>query len=117
MYKVHLIPYEIEEVRPSADEIPEGVQMVHGPQFWDKTGNKGDGVVVAVPDTSANRTTQTCRSADSRHMKKATHFRVTPVVPTRKASCFCCPQRSKKLLKLLSISFAYLSICPSMQVR
>jgi major intracellular serine protease len=51
MYKVKLIPYQIDEVYSSANEIPPGVQMIHAPKFWDKTGNKGDGVVIAVLDT------------------------------------------------------------------
>lgn len=48
--EVHLIPFKIKEVQTVASEVPEGVELVGAPSFWDK-GIYGEGVVVAILDT------------------------------------------------------------------
>lgn len=55
-YEIKLMPYEIEknEVNISANEIPEGVQMIQAPQLWEQ-GYKGQGVKIAVIDTGCDR--------------------------------------------------------------
>ncbi|MBP2658418.1 MAG: isp [Firmicutes bacterium] len=45
-----LIPYTIESVTDTVNEIPEGVKMVQAPEIWGES-KKGAGVVVAVIDS------------------------------------------------------------------
>lgn len=48
--KVRLIPFKVQEVYKSANEIPEGVSLINAPALWEKS-KKGDGVVIAIIDT------------------------------------------------------------------
>lgn len=50
--KVRLIPFKVQEVYKSANEIPEGVSLIQAPGYWEKS-KKGDGVIIAVIDTGA----------------------------------------------------------------
>lgn len=51
---VRIIPFSVEAVAESADQIPAGVEMVEAPAAWAKNV-KGDNVVVAVLDTGAEK--------------------------------------------------------------
>lgn len=53
--KVNLIPYTLQEIYQSANEIPEGVQLINAPAIWE-AGRKGEDVVVAVLDTGCQTT-------------------------------------------------------------
>jgi major intracellular serine protease len=48
--KVYLIPFEIERVNASLNEMPRGIRMIQAPALW-KEGDKGEDVVVDVLDT------------------------------------------------------------------
>lgn len=48
--KVRLIPFQVDEIYKSSNEIPEGVQLIQAPALWEK-GKKGEGVVIAIIDT------------------------------------------------------------------
>jgi major intracellular serine protease len=48
--KMKLIPYKVESLQTSTNEIPFGVKMLQAPQVWEK-GEKGAGIVVAILDT------------------------------------------------------------------
>ncbi|WP_099157815.1 S8 family peptidase [Virgibacillus ndiopensis] len=50
MSKIHLIPYEVEEIYEASSEIPEGVTMIQAPEVWEEA-EKGSGNVVAIIDT------------------------------------------------------------------
>ncbi|GGF08571.1 serine protease [Halobacillus andaensis] len=50
MSKIHLIPYEIDEIIEVSSETPEGVKMIQAPDVWEKT-EQGKGNVIAVIDT------------------------------------------------------------------
>ncbi|SEQ36706.1 type II signal peptidase. Serine peptidase. MEROPS family S08A [Virgibacillus subterraneus] len=50
MGKIHLIPYQIEEIQDTATDIPEGVSMIQAPYAWEEA-EKGHGNVVAIIDT------------------------------------------------------------------
>lgn len=50
MDKIHLIPYQIDEIQEIATNIPEGVSMIQAPEVWEKA-DKGCGNVVAIVDT------------------------------------------------------------------
>ncbi|MGP4106436.1 S8 family peptidase [Virgibacillus sp. L01] len=50
MGKIHLIPYQIEEINDTATDIPEGVSMIQAPDAWEEA-EKGHGNVVAIIDT------------------------------------------------------------------
>jgi major intracellular serine protease len=50
MSKIHLIPYQVEEVVEATNEVPYGVTMIEAPEIWEQS-DKGKGVVVAVIDT------------------------------------------------------------------
>ncbi|MFB4166948.1 S8 family peptidase [Virgibacillus sp. JSM 102003] len=50
MSKIHLIPYQIEEIQDTATDIPEGVTMIQAPDAWEEA-EKGHGNVVAIIDT------------------------------------------------------------------
>lgn len=50
MGKIHLIPYQIEEIKDTATDIPEGVSMIQAPDAWEEA-EKGLGNVVAIIDT------------------------------------------------------------------
>ena len=45
-----LIPFKVESLQTEATEIPYGVRQCQAPEIWD-TGEKGEGIVVAVLDT------------------------------------------------------------------
>lgn len=45
-----LIPFEIESIEESMDEIPFGVRQCQAPEIWEK-GEKGERIVVAICDT------------------------------------------------------------------
>jgi major intracellular serine protease len=51
--KVRLIPFQVEEIRQSADTVPPGVQRIEAPALWEGA-NYGEGVVVAILDTGAD---------------------------------------------------------------
>ncbi|MEE6449188.1 S8 family peptidase [Gottfriedia acidiceleris] len=50
MSKFRLIPYKLEEVKGSINEVPPGVRLIEAKSIWDK-GCQGEDVVVAVIDT------------------------------------------------------------------
>ncbi|WP_188456784.1 S8 family peptidase [Virgibacillus oceani] len=50
MSKIHLIPYEIEEIYEATSKIPDGVTMIQAPEVWEDA-EKGSGNVVAIIDT------------------------------------------------------------------
>lgn len=52
--KVRLIPFKVQEVYKSANEIPEGVSLINAPTLWEKS-KKGEGVVIAIIDTGCQR--------------------------------------------------------------
>ena len=47
---VKLIPYTIESVVQSTNEIPKGVNLVQAPAIWEESSH-GEGIVIAVIDT------------------------------------------------------------------
>lgn len=53
-HKMKLIPYKVEALQTSANEIPYGVRQLQAPEVWAK-GEKGSGIVVAVLDTGIDR--------------------------------------------------------------
>lgn len=50
MDKIHLIPYQIDEVYEHVSAIPEGIKMIQAPNVWEKA-NEGSGNVIAIIDT------------------------------------------------------------------
>ena len=50
MAKVGLIPFKVQEVRESSNEVPPGVRLIDAPLVWQQ-GYRGDEVIVAVLDT------------------------------------------------------------------
>ena len=50
MSNMHLIPFQVEEVKSDITQIPKGVRMIQAPEIW-KTGEKGRGNVIAILDT------------------------------------------------------------------
>jgi len=48
--KFRLVPYSLDTVEKTVDEIPDGVKMIEAPHIWDE-GFKGEDVVVAIIDT------------------------------------------------------------------
>lgn len=50
MAEMKLIPFEVKQITNHTSEIPYGVGQVQAPQIWN-TGERGEGVVVAVLDT------------------------------------------------------------------
>ncbi|WP_010529792.1 S8 family peptidase [Lentibacillus jeotgali] len=53
MAKMHLIPYQVEEIEDTAKEIPRGIQMIQAPDVWEQA-NEGDGNVIAIIDTGCD---------------------------------------------------------------
>ncbi|SFB21583.1 major intracellular serine protease [Lentibacillus halodurans] len=53
MAKIHLIPYQVDEVEDTAAEIPQGVQMIQAPDVWEQS-DEGSGNVIAVIDTGCD---------------------------------------------------------------
>ncbi len=53
--KVRLIPFKVESVEATADQIPWGVKKVEAPEMWERE-EKGNGIVVAILDTGIDTT-------------------------------------------------------------
>lgn len=51
--KVKLIPYTIQSIVNSTNEIPKGIHLVQAPAIWEKS-NQGEGIVIAVIDTGVD---------------------------------------------------------------
>lgn len=54
MAKMHLIPYQVEEIEDTATEIPQGVQMIQAPDVWEQS-DEGSGNVIAIIDTGCDK--------------------------------------------------------------
>ncbi|CAH2213226.1 S8 family peptidase [Tepidibacter aestuarii] len=55
MSEVKLIPYKLEDVtKENIETMPQGVEMIHAPEIWDKA-NRGKDVVIAIIDTGCDR--------------------------------------------------------------
>lgn len=55
MTETRLVPFKVESIHESAEEIPYGVRQLEAPRTWQK-GEKGKGIVVAILDTGIDRT-------------------------------------------------------------
>jgi major intracellular serine protease len=55
MPEMKLLPFEVKSVERTSNEIPYGVNLIKAPELWN-TGEKGEGVVVAVLDTGIDLT-------------------------------------------------------------
>src|SRR5699024_11885344 len=53
MAKMHLIPYQVEEIEDTATDIPQGVQMIQAPDVWEQS-DEGSGNVIAIIDTGCD---------------------------------------------------------------
>ncbi|WP_050616367.1 S8 family peptidase [Bacillus testis] len=49
---VRLFPHQVEEVVMAISEVPEGLELIQTPYFWEKS--KGKGMVVAILDTGCD---------------------------------------------------------------
>jgi major intracellular serine protease len=54
MAEMKLIPFEVKSVENTSNEVPYGVNQINAPDLW-KSGEKGEGVVVAVLDTGVDK--------------------------------------------------------------
>ncbi|ALX48821.1 S8 family peptidase [Lentibacillus amyloliquefaciens] len=53
MAKMHLIPYQVEEIKDTAQEIPQGIQMIQAPDVWEQA-DEGSDNVIAIIDTGCD---------------------------------------------------------------
>ncbi|HLR63654.1 MAG TPA: S8 family peptidase [Lentibacillus sp.] len=53
MAKMRLIPYQVEEIKDTAKEVPQGVQMIQAPDVWEQA-DEGGGNVIAIIDTGCD---------------------------------------------------------------
>src|SRR5699024_7378613 len=53
MAKMRLIPYQVEEIKDTAKEVPQGVQMIQSPDVWEQA-DEGGGNVIAIIDTGCD---------------------------------------------------------------
>jgi major intracellular serine protease len=51
--QVKLVPYSIDSIVNSTNEIPKGVRLIEAPSMW-KECNQGEGIVIAVIDTGVD---------------------------------------------------------------
>jgi major intracellular serine protease len=52
--KLHLIPYQVNEVVEAVSEAPKGIELIAAPKIWEKS--KGKGITVAILDTGCDGT-------------------------------------------------------------
>lgn len=55
MHEAKLIPFTVKSVHDTPTEIPYGVRQINAPDIW-KSGEKGEGTVVAILDTGIDTT-------------------------------------------------------------
>lgn len=53
--RMRLIPFKVESIEAKAEVLPYGIKMIDAPDVW-ATGEKGNGVVVAILDTGIDTT-------------------------------------------------------------
>ncbi|WP_303699856.1 S8 family peptidase [Lentibacillus sp. CBA3610] len=53
MAKMHLIPYQVNEIEDTSTDIPQGVQMIQAPDIWEQS-DEGSGNVIAIIDTGCD---------------------------------------------------------------
>jgi major intracellular serine protease len=52
--RLHLIPYQVNEVVEVVSEVPKGVELIAAPKIWEKS--KGKGITIAILDTGCDIT-------------------------------------------------------------
>lgn len=53
--RMRLIPFKVESIETQAEVLPYGIKMIDAPEVWE-TGEKGQGIVVAILDTGIDQT-------------------------------------------------------------
>ena len=49
--EIKLVPFTVESIQDTTDEIPYGVRQCGAPEIWETKNEKGSGIVIAVLDT------------------------------------------------------------------
>jgi major intracellular serine protease len=52
--RLHLIPYQVNEVVEVVSEVPKGIELIAAPKIWEKS--KGKGITIAILDTGCDIT-------------------------------------------------------------
>ena len=52
--KLHLIPYQVDEVVEMVQVVPKGIELIAAPEMWENA--KGEGITVAILDTGCDVT-------------------------------------------------------------
>lgn len=52
--RLHLIPYQVNEVVEVVSEVPKGIELIAAPKIWEKS--KGKGITIAILDTGCDVT-------------------------------------------------------------
>ncbi|SOC42681.1 S8 family peptidase [Ureibacillus acetophenoni] len=50
--KLHLLPYQVNEVVEAVSEVPKGIELIAAPKIWEKS--KGNGITIAILDTGCD---------------------------------------------------------------
>ena len=53
-HKLHLIPYQVDEVVEIVEVVPKGIELIAAPEIWENA--KGEGITVAILDTGCDVT-------------------------------------------------------------
>lgn len=56
MRKLKLLPFTVENIQETIDDLPYGIKLTEAPLIWEKKKEKGAGIVVAVIDTGVDYT-------------------------------------------------------------